>query len=168
MSLVTPDFGLLFWMILIFGLVFFLLAKFGFPVISSMVAKRSEHIEESLQKARQAQESLENIVQESQKIIDEARKQQGRMLEEAAATRDKIIAEAKQRAHQESEKIVAHAKIQIEAERQTALRGLCNQISLIAVEIAEKIIKKELNDSSEQMKFIDRLVDEYINSDMKS
>ena len=83
MSLVTPDFGLLFWMVIIFGVVFFLLAKFGFPVITSMVRKRSDHIEESLKKAQAAQTALENLTEEGRKIIEEARAEQGRILKDA-------------------------------------------------------------------------------------
>ena len=59
MSLITPDFGLLVWMTLIFGIVLFILAKFGFPVITSMVDKRSARIEESLRKAEEAQQAAE-------------------------------------------------------------------------------------------------------------
>lgn len=168
MSLVTPDFGLLFWMVIIFGVVFFLLAKFGFPVITSMVRKRSDHIEDSLKKAKEAQEALENLTQEGRKIIEDARLEQGRILKEATRTRDQIIAEAKQKAQEEADKIVAHAKIQIAAERESAVRDLCRQVSLISVKVAEKIVKKELDSSEQQLALIDRLVEECSNSELKN
>ena len=168
MSLVTPDFGLLFWMVIIFGVVFFLLAKFGFPVITGMVRKRSDHIEESLKKAQEAQEALENLTRESRRINEEARAEQGRILKEATRTRDQIIAEARQKAQEEADKIVEHAKIQIAAERESAMRDVCRQVSLISVKVAEKIVKKELDSSEEQLALIDRLVEECSRSVLKN
>lgn len=166
MSLVTPDFGLLFWMVIIFGVVFFILAKFGFPVITSMVRKRSDHIEDSLKKAQEAREALENLTQEGRKIIEDARVEQGRILKEATRTRDQIIAEARQKAQEEADKIVEHAKIQIAAERESAMRDICRQVSLISVKVAEKIVKKELDSSEQQLALIDRLVDECSKTDI--
>lgn len=168
MSLVTPDFGLLFWMVIIFGAVFFLLAKFGFPVITGMVRKRSDHIGESLKKAEEAQEALDNLTQEGRKIIEEARLEQGRILKEATRTRDQIIAEARQKAQEEADKIVGHAKIQIAAERESAMRDLCRQVSLISVKVAEKIVKKELDSSENQLALIDKLVEECSSQELKS
>ena len=168
MSLVTPDFGLLFWMVIIFGVVFFILAKFGFPVITGMVRKRSDHIEESLKKAQEAQEALENLTQEGRKIIEEAKVQQGRILKEATRTRDQIIAEARQKAQEEADKIVEHAKIQIAAERESAMRDICRRVSLISVKVAEKIVRKELDSSEQQLALIDRLVEECAKSDLRN
>ena len=168
MSLVTPDFGLLFWMVIIFGVVFFLLAKFGFPVITGMVRKRSDHIEESLKKAQAAQEALENLTQEGKRIIEEARVEQGNILKEATRTRDQIINEAKRKAQEEADKIVQHAKIELAAERESAMRDICRQVSLISVKVAEKIVRKELDTSEQQLALIDRLVEECSKSEFKN
>ena len=155
-------------MVIIFGVVFFVLAKFGFPVITGMVRKRSDHIEESLKKAQEAQEALENLTRESRRMTEEARAEQGRILKEATRTRDQIIAEARQKAREEADKIVEHAKIQIAAERESAMRDICRQISLISVRVAEKIVKKELDTSEEQLALIDRLVEECSRSELKN
>ena len=155
-------------MVIIFGVVFFVLAKFGFPVITGMVRKRSDHIEESLKKAQEAQEALENLTQESRRINEEARAEQGRILKEATRTRDQIIAEARQKAQEEADKIVEHAKIQIAAERESAMRDVCRQVSLISVKVAEKIVKKELDSSEEQLALIVRLVEECSRSVLKN
>ena len=160
MSLVTPDFGLLFWMVLIFGAVFFVLAKFGFPVITSMVQKRSDHIEDSLRKAQEAQSSLEGLAAEQVKMIEQTRQEQRRILKEASDERDSIIASARQQAQEEASKIVERAKAEIEAEREAALRDVCRQVSLISVQVAEKIVRKDLESSSEQLALLDRMVDE--------
>ncbi len=160
MSLVTPDFGLLFWMVLIFGAVFFVLAKFGFPVITSMVQKRSDHIEDSLRKAQEAQSQLEGLAAEQVKMIEQTRQEQRRILKEASDERDSIIASARQQAQEEASKIVERAKTEIEAEREAALRDVCRQVSLISVQVAEKIVRKDLESSSEQLALLDRMVDE--------
>ena len=102
MSLITPDFGLLFWMTLIFAILFFLLAKFGFPIITGMVEKRSERIEKSIAEAHAAEERLSNLEQEQRKVIENARLEQGRILEEAGIAKDNIISDAKARAKEEA------------------------------------------------------------------
>lgn len=160
MSLVTPDFGLLFWMVLIFGAVFFVLAKFGFPVITSMVQKRSDHIEDSLRKAQEAQSRLEGLAAEQVKMIEQTRQEQKRILKEASDARDSIIASAKQQAQEEASKIIERAKTEIAAERETALRDICRQVSLVSVQVAEKIVRKDLETSAEQLSLLDRMVSE--------
>ena len=94
-SLLTPDPGLLFWMLLAFVIVFIILAKFGFPVITKMVEDRKNYIDESLKKAREANEKLANIQSESELIMRQAREKQAEILKEAMATRDNIIKEAR-------------------------------------------------------------------------
>ena len=90
-AILTPDLGLLFWMLLAFLVVFFVLAKFGFPAIINMVDERNKYIDESLLKAREAQERLANIQKEGESILQEARAKQAQILKEAADTRDAIV-----------------------------------------------------------------------------
>ena len=98
MFLVTPDTGLLLWMVIIFGIVFFILAKYGFPVITRMVEKRSEHINTSLRLAREAQEKVRSLSEEQARLIEETRKEQARLIKEAVDTKDRMIAQAKEEA----------------------------------------------------------------------
>lgn len=93
-SILTPDIGLLFWMFLAFVVVFFILAKFGFPAIIDMVENRKKYIDESLRKAHEASERLENIQQEGETILQEAREKQAFIMKEAAETRDAIVEKA--------------------------------------------------------------------------
>lgn len=160
MSLITPGLGLIFWMVIIFGAVFFLLAKFGFPVITTMVAKRSDHIEESLRKADQAQAMLETMAEEQKAMLEQTKLEQSRLLKESAQMRDQIIAQAKEQAQKEADSIIAQAKDQISAEREAALRELSSQVSLLSVQIAEKIIRKDLSSDAEQMALIGRIIEE--------
>ena len=160
MSLITPDFGLLFWMVIIFGAVFFLLAKFGFPVITQAVQKRSDHIADSLKAAEQAQASLEGLAQEQARLIEQTRVEQSRILKEASESRDRIIAQAREEAAAEAAKLLEHAKVEIAAERESAIRDIRRQVAMISVEVAEKIVRKDLDGSDAQLALIDRMVDE--------
>ena len=127
-SLLTPDPGLLFWMLLAFVIVFIILAKFGFPVITKMVEDRKNYIDESLKKAREANEKLANIQSESELIMRQAREKQAEILKEAMATRDNIIKEARDKADIESKKIIESAKEQIKVEKDLAIRDIRSQI----------------------------------------
>ena len=164
MSLITPDFGLLFWMTLIFGIVFFLLAKFGFPMITGMVDKRSERINESIAKAREAEQRLAHLAEEQTRMIEEARLEQDRIFKEASATRAAMIAQAQQDARDEASRIIEHARTEIAAERESAIRDIRRQVAAISVEVAEKVVRKDLDNDSEQMDLLARLVDEASNS----
>lgn len=123
-SILTPDFGLLFWMLLAFLIVFCLVAKFGFPIITKMVEERKKYIDESLKKAHEANEKLTGINKESERILNEARIQQAEILNQAKATGDSIIKEAREKAQAESAKIILDAKAQIAAEKENALRDI--------------------------------------------
>lgn len=160
MSLITPDFGLLFWMVVIFGAVFFVLAKFGFPIITDMVHKRSDHIADSLKAAELATQQLASIAEEQKQMIEQARLEQSRILKEASETRDRIVAQAKEEAAAEASKLIAHARVEIAAERESAIRDIRRQVAMISVEVAEKVVRKDLSDQSEQLALMDRLVDE--------
>ena len=105
-AILTPDFGLFFWMLVAFLVVFLLLAKFGFPVITNMVEERKNFIDESLRKAHEAQERLANIEKEGESILQEAREKQAQILKEAAETRDAIVEKAQDKARQESARLL--------------------------------------------------------------
>lgn len=160
MSLITPDFGLVFWMVVIFGLVFFLLAKFGFPVITGMVEKRSDHIAESLKAADEARRQLADIAQEQKKMLEETKLEQSRILKEASETREAILAQAKAQASEEAAKILDHARVEIAAERESAIRDIRKEVASISVQVAEKIVRGSLATEEKQLSLIDRLVDE--------
>lgn len=160
MSLITPDFGLLFWMVLIFGIVFFLLAKFGFPVITGMVDKRQERIEKSIAAAAEAEEKLASLSQEHARMVEQTRLEQGRILQEAAEARDRIVAQAKQQASDEASKILEKAKLEIAAERESALKDIRKQVALLSVNVAEKIVRKDISTEAGQIDLIERLVEE--------
>ena len=160
MSLVTPDIGLLFWMVVICGIVFFLLWKFGFPIITDMVEKRSAHIDESLKLAREAEIRMQDLAREQQQLIDQSKLEQTRILQEATRTRAEIIAKAEQEAADKAEQLLRKARTEIEAEKESALRDIRKEVAELSVGIAEKVIRKELSSNKAQMDYVDRLVDE--------
>lgn len=168
MSLVTPDFGLLFWMVVIFGIVFFLLAKFGFPIITDMVDKRNAKIAQSLKDADEIQARMAAWKVEQAQMLEQARKEQSAILKEATETKARIVAEARAEAKDQAERMMAEAKVQIAAEKESALRDVRKGIALLSVGVAEKILRHELDDSGSQRAFIDALVDEANDAQLRS
>ena len=159
-SILTPDLGLLFWMLLAFAVVFFVLAKYGFPAIVNMVDERKKYIDDSLRKAHEASERLENIKQEGEAILQEAREKQAQILKEAAETRDAIVEKAQDKAREEGNRLINEAKAEIEQQKQAAIADIRNQVATLSVEIAEKVLKEHLKDNKAQMDLIDRMLDD--------
>lgn len=155
-----PDTGLLFWMVIVFAIVVAILAKFGFPVITRMVRRRNEHIEDSLRLASEADLKMGQMRQEQERLIAQAREEQTRILKEAAQVRDSIITKAQAQAHEEARKILDEARVRIEAEKESAFREIRGQVALLSVKVAEKVIRKELGSDKEQMDLVYRMLDE--------
>ena len=147
-------------MVVIFGIVFFLLAKFGFPMITGMVDKRSAKIAQSLKDADEIRARMEAWKVEQAQMMEDARKQQAQILREATETKNKIVAEARTQAREEADKILEQAKTQIEAEKESALADVRREVAMLSVQVAEKILRQELSDEGNQRAFIDNLVDE--------
>ena len=160
MDLLIPSTGLLFWMTITFLVVFFLLWKFGFPVITGMVKDRQAFIDESLKKAHEANERLANIQKEGESILQEAREKQAQMLKEAAATRDAIIEQAQTKARSGGARLLEEAKATIEQEKKAAIADIRQQVATLSVQIAEKVLKQNLKDDKAQMDLIDRMLND--------
>ena len=156
----TPDLGLLFWMLLAFLVVFFVMKKFGFPIIIQMVEDRKAFIDESLQKAHEANERLAGIQQEGEKILAEARQRRAEILQQAKETGDSIINDARKKAGEEGAKMLEDAKAQIAVEKENALRDIRQTVALLSLDIAEKVMRKKLSDDEEQKNLIERMLNE--------
>lgn len=167
MSLITPDFGLLFWMTIVFLIVLGFVSKFGFKVIVKMVNDRKDYIDSSLQKAHEANKKLANIKVESDALLQEARERQAAILKEAAATRDAIVEKAQDKAHEETNRLLTEAKVEIENQRQAAVSDIRKQVATLSVEIAEKVLREKLGDEKTQMDLIERMLDEISLSNKK-
>ncbi|EEX20003.1 F0F1 ATP synthase subunit B [Prevotella veroralis] len=164
MSLLLPDGGLLFWMTIVFLVVFFILWRWGFPSIIKMVNERKNYIDESLAKAEEANLRLANIQKQGEELLMEAREKQAQILREASQTRDSIVEQAQEKAHEESARILSEAKAEIESQKQAAIRDIRSQVAELSVQIAEKILRKQLTTSAEQAQLIDSLLDEVASS----
>ena len=160
MDLLIPSTGLLFWMTITFIVVFLLLWRFGFPVITGMVKERQAFIDESLKKAHEANERLANIQKEGESILQEAREKQAQILKEAAETRDAIVEQAQTKARSEGTRLLDEAKAAIEQEKKAAIADIRQQVATLSVQIAEKVLKQNLKDDKSQMDLIDRMLDD--------
>ncbi|MBQ6193188.1 MAG: F0F1 ATP synthase subunit B [Prevotella sp.] len=159
-AILTPDLGLLFWMLLAFAVVFFVLAKYGFPAIINMVDERKKYIDDSLKKAHEASERLENIKQESEAILQDAREKQAQILREAAESRDAIVEQAQVKAREEGARLLDDARVAIEQEKKAAIADIRKQVATLSVEVAEKILRKNLSGDQAQMDLIERMLDD--------
>lgn len=164
MELITPDFGLIFWMTLAFGIVFLVLAKVAFPIIGKALKKREEKITEALELAERTHEEMKQLQADNEKVLQEAREERDKILTDARSTRDRIIEEAKAKATEETNRIVENAKETIENERKAALTDIKNEIANISIKVAEKILEKHLDNNEAQMDYIERIIKETENN----
>lgn len=160
MNLLLPESGLLFWMTIIFAIVFFILARFGFPIITGMVEKRSRRINDSLEAARVAEEALAHLTQEKERILSDTKLEQDKLMKEAAAEREKMIGQAQAQAKLEADKILQEAKEMIRQEKEAAMREIRKEVALVSMAIAEKVVRKELASNDGQQELVDRLLEE--------
>ena len=160
MSLLTPEPGLVFWMLIAFGVVLFVLIKFALPTILNSVEKRANWIDESLQAAREARDELANVKKAGEEMMAATREQQAAMRRETEMLREKLVKQAREDAHQESEKIIAAAREQIGVEKEEALRQIRDEVAELSLELSGKILREKLSIGQEQTRLIDRLLDE--------
>lgn len=160
MSLLTPDLGLLFWMLLSFLLVFGALVKFGFPIITGMVDKRREHISSALAEADKARERIENVEQEARKMMDEATRRSSEILSAAVAESQQIVDSARERADADAAARIEAAKSRIAIEKEKALGEMRATVATLSVDVAEKILRSKLSTEEGDKALIDRFVEE--------
>lgn len=160
MELFTPDFGLVFWMFVAVVVLFLVLYKWGWPVILKTIDSRADLIDKGVEYARDAKEQLDNARAESDKYIAEVRRQQAEMLREADKMKTQIIEEARAAAQVEAQKVMDAAKVSINQERKEAEKQFRDEVSSFALDIATKVVRKELSDKSAQTKLVGQLLDE--------
>ena len=159
MNPLIPDPGLLFWMVLSFGVVFFLLAKFGFPVITKAINERKEFIEMSLLSAKEANERLANIQVEGEKLLSDAKAQQKDIIASAMQEKQRIVQAAQEEAQTSANQMIEEARQSIQAEKERALQDVRKEVASLALDIAEKVIGERMKDEATQRKTIEELID---------
>lgn len=160
MDLVTPDIGLLFWMIISFSIVLFLLRKFAWKPILQALEDREGSIQVALTQAHKAREDIAVLKMSNEKLIKEAQGERDDILKEARDAKNAMITEAKNKAKEEAEKIVIAARQEINSEKKAAVAEIKSQVALLSIEIAEKILKSELSEEKKQKALINNLLDE--------
>lgn len=154
MELVTPSIGLVFWSTLSFLILMFLLTKFAWKPITNALKEREESIENALKQAEAARDQMQALKNDNEKLLNEARAERDRLLKEAAEMKDQILAKAKSDAKTEGEKMIANAKEAIEREKLNALNQLKAQVAVLSVDMAEKVLRKQLADRGQQEAFV--------------
>jgi F-type H+-transporting ATPase subunit b len=158
MQLVMPDTGLLIWMMITFLIVLILLKKFAWKPILKMIKDREDSIDSALKSAENAKLEMQSLKSDNEKILAQARSERDAMMKEARDMKDHIVGEAKGKAKEEADKILATAREAIQNEKMAAITELKNQVALLSVEIAEKILKRELSDENKQKDLIGDLL----------
>lgn len=158
MQLVMPDTGLLIWMMITFLIVLILLKKFAWKPILKMIKEREDSIDSALKSAERAKEEMRSLQSDNEKILAQARHERDQMMKEARDMKNNIVGEAKGKAKEEADKILTSAREAIQNEKMAAITELKNQVAILSVEIAEKILKRELSDENKQRDLIGDLL----------
>jgi len=158
-NVLKPEPGLLIWTTIIFLLFWFLMSRFAFKPIGAALKQRENDIQSALDEARKAREEMSNLQAENEKLLAQAREERSAILKEAKDAKDEIIAEAKERANAEYKRKVESALQDIENQKMAALVSLKNEVGSMAVEIAEKILRRELANKTEQESYAKSLAD---------
>jgi F-type H+-transporting ATPase subunit b len=156
-SVFQPDFGLFFWTVFIFGIFFFLLSKFAFKPIAQALKDREDSIKDALASADRAKAEMANLKSENEALLAQAREERAKMLREAKDNAQTIVNDAKNAAKEEANKIMATAKVEIGNMKQSALTEVKNEVGTMALNIAEKILRKELSNDASQITFANTL-----------
>ncbi len=159
-TVIRPEPGLMFWTIVIFVVFWLTVGKGIIKMIADMLKEREEGIQRSLDEAKRVREEMQQLQAENEAILAKAQEERTQILAEAKEAKDNIIAEAREQAKEEARKIISTAKEQIENMKMGAVIELKNQVGQIALEVATKVLEKNLAQEEEQVKFVEKLVNE--------
>lgn len=160
MELLTPDLGLLVWNFVAFLILLIILGKFAWKPILKSLKERETGIADSLATAERVKAEMAQLKSENEALLAKAREERAQLLKEARDTKDKIISEAKEQAKVEAGKIFTEANAAIQQQKMAALTDVKNQVGMLVIEVAEKVLRRELNDKSQQEKYIRELAEE--------
>jgi len=160
MELLTPSFGLIFWTLLAFIIVFFILKKYAWKPILSSLDQREKGIADSLETAERVRGEMAQLKSENEDLLARAREERGLMLKEARETKERIISEAKEQAKRDANKIISEAQQAITVQKMAALTEVKNEVGKLVIEISEKVLRRELSNKEAQEAHIAGLVKE--------
>ena len=160
MDLITPEFGLVFWTLITFLVLLFILRKFAWKPILGAVSDREEGIKDALASAEKARQEMENLQADNERILQEARAEREAMLKDAREIREQTIAKAETEAQEKASKIIEKAQAAIENEKKAAMAELKSHVAGLSVEIAEKVVRKELSNKDKQLNLVEEMLGE--------
>jgi F-type H+-transporting ATPase subunit b len=160
MELVNPGIGLIIWMTLAFSAILFILGKYAWTPIIKALKERENTIHESLTLAEKTREDMEKMKFSNAELLQEAKNERDAILAEARKIKEGIIEESKQKAGEEANRIVQGARESIHNEKMAAMTDLKNQLAELSLEVAKKILKKELSDPKKQEEYTKELIKE--------
>ncbi|HAH60069.1 MAG: F0F1 ATP synthase subunit B [Lentimicrobiaceae bacterium] len=160
MELINPGLGLIFWMLIAFGILLFILGKFVWPPVLRALNEREESIEQALHEADKAREEMKTLLYNNDKLKLEAEEQRDKLIMEARQMRDILIEEARIKATEEAERLIVNARERIHFDKMAAITDLKNQIATLSIDIAEKILKSELSEPKKQKEFVEKSLEQ--------
>jgi F-type H+-transporting ATPase subunit b len=160
MQLVTPGIGLMFWMIVSFGLVLFVLGKYAWKPIMKGIHQREDTIEKALEAANDAKKEMLKLKAGNEQLLRDAKDERDALMRDARKVKEAILDEAREKANEEAARILENARENIQFEKMAAINELKNQIATISIEIAEKVIGKELENKKAQQELTEKLLKE--------
>jgi len=156
MELINPDLGTIFWTTIAFLFVLLILRKFAWRPILTFLKEREYSIENALQAAEKARKEMSRLQLDNEKIIAEAKNEHDKILKEAREIKESILDSAKEQAINESKKLIDQARIGIKNEKINAMKEIKNQVTILSIEIAGKILQKKLSSDREQQELIEK------------
>lgn len=160
MELLTPELGLFVWTLLAFVIVFLILKKFAWKPILTTLGEREKGIADSIASAERVKKEMAQMQAENEKVMAQAREERTQMLKEAKDLKDKIVNEAKDQAKAEAANIIADARLQIERQKMAAMTEVKNEVAMLALQVAEKVLRKNLTADAEQNNYAKMLAEE--------
>ena len=160
MELLNPSFGLLFWTLLAFIIVFLILRKFAWKPILGSLNEMEKSIADSLETAQRVKAEMAQLKSENEELLAKAREERAAMLKEARETKDRIVNDAKEQAKIEANKIIAESQQAIQAQKMAAITDVKNQVGKLVIEVTEKVLRRELGSKEAQEAHIKSMVDE--------
>lgn len=160
-SLITPSFGLLFWMLIGFSILVFILAKYAWPVITQSIAKREEYIETQLSEAEKIKNEMTNLSKKHDEMMAKTKAERDKILADARKISEKMYEEAKMKANEETAAMLEEAKKSIDFEKMKAITDIKNEIANLSIDIAEKVLRNELSDKDKQNQLIENWMKEF-------
>ena len=159
MNFIHPE-SLSFWTLIVFVCLLLLLRAFAWKPILKALKERETSINNALEAADEAKKEMANLKADNEKLLAETRQERDAILKEAREIKERIVSQAKEEAHQEGAKLIAHAKTSIENEKKMAIAEIKQQIATLSLDIAKKVLTKELAAEVKQEKLVESLLNE--------